>query len=437
MNIYSPFSLTAFLLNYFLIYIILKKNRKKEANRIFALFLFCISLFNIGEFLMETSSSINLVILGAMIYGTGAIFIAPTYLHFTLVFPKRLGELKNKFIILMYLPGIILFIQFIHLLSLDPPIATVSGSPVLGLKNVIGGGLLYFGVIFIFFYTLGGAILWIKYKKTNAPVERIQLGYVFLGTILPAIAGINFEIIYPLLYNVSLPVGRFASIVETIILSYVILRYEFLEIAFKKPEIKGLERSLAKFTKILGDSALVIYKTTVDYVDIVEDIAWVYLNRGRNVVLVTTVPRTNIYHEKFETPIKTDALKLVNMSFQSTSSTSSGLFVDVSAIKPKVEQESKVLNISMTRLEYFTEILEKIPKDGVIIFDSLSMLILQRGASATFKFITETVEQTINKQIGFIVFLNEEAHEKREISSFLELFINIVRISKDKLEKIK
>jgi hypothetical protein len=92
--------------------------------------------------------------------------------------------------------------------------------------------------------------------------------------------------------------------------------------------------------------------------------------------------------------------------------------------------------IPMANLEYFSEVFEELTKDHVFIFEPLSSLMLHIGVAQSYRFVSQTLSRLSKMGITFIVFLNREGHDKKDISNFENLFMNIAEIKDGKLQKV-
>lgn len=172
--------------------------------------------------------------------------------------------------------------------------------------------------------------------------------------------------------------------------------------------------------KILGESMLVEYDPNERRDAVVEYIAGFYLNEGRKVLLVSSQPSTRHYLEKFRSEIESGGVEVVNLPAKES-------------ITPRPNGTKE---IPMTKLEYFSEVFEELSVGSIVIFEPLSSLILNIGIGAAYKFISQTLDRLSNDGISFIVFLNDKGHNREEVSSFENLFINLARVEGGELRKV-
>jgi hypothetical protein len=136
------------------------------------------------------------------------------------------------------------------------------------------------------------------------------------------------------------------------------------------------------------------------------------LTNDREVFIVSTQPRTDIYRDKLRPLIDSGMVRVINLS-------------------PRVSQPA-VNEIPMTQLGAFKSIFEEMPAGSVLIFEALSGLIINEGGVVAYKFVADTIQHFSAEGLCLVCLLDSDAHEKNEISSFENLFINLVRLEGDK-----
>ena len=240
----------AFTLNLTLSLFVLFYNPRRLANRLFGLFVFSFALWNLGEFTMilgrnpaPISWGIRLILFG--------IFLSPAFfLHFSLIFPRRvhLPVLEKVELIPIYAVPIFLF-----LLSIWKARYTIHAIPELGgicyysfgIHSALGFRVqMYLILLYSFtWYAWGLSNLIHSFRKKRGARERLQLKYLMLGVAL--IFGIG------LLVGVSrlfFPAGRFFYFLGS---SYTILISLFFAVAVLKYRLLNIriliQRSLVYF----------------------------------------------------------------------------------------------------------------------------------------------------------------------------------------------
>jgi hypothetical protein len=205
----------------------------------------------------------------------------------------------------------------------------------------------------------------------------------------------------------------------------------------KKTENKRGEYNLSFLTNAesFGDSAptLIKYRPTSRFEKVVEEVVDYFLTKNRNVLLVSTAPRTQAYAKLFSEDFHKGNLIIVNMS--ASSRTDSFYLTNQSA--KKEELKGRIAEISVDWLEYLSEVIEGLPRTSIVVFEPLSDIVLMNGFDKTFKFTKKTLDYCAGEDIQMISFINDEAHVESVKASFEGLYTNIANISNDKLEIVK
>lgn len=197
------------------------KNKKNIVNQVFFLFMFGISMWGIGYFIARISDQIYFWVRIAF---TGAALLCSSFLHFSLVFPERKDIKINKIeLIFIYLPVFLscIFMRLIVRMSYRLPI---------GFLNEYGP--LYF--LFIFYlisYFIGGLSHFIKRYKESFGVKKLQIKYLFWGSLLSFIIAMFTNVILPILGNSALvEIGPSSTIIFAAVTAYAILRHRLMDI---------------------------------------------------------------------------------------------------------------------------------------------------------------------------------------------------------------
>jgi len=164
----------------------------------------------------------------------------------------------------------------------------------------------------------------------------------------------------------------------------------------------------------IGESMLVEYDPAAKKEEVLKDIADFMISEGKDIIIVSTQPSVAHYNESYKA---TMGVRIIDLPHQSG-----------------VPKENE---IPMTNLEYFSEIFEEVGGRHVLIFDSLSNLILHIGVAQAYRFVSETLSKLSNKGSTLIVFINKIGHDQMDISNFENLFMNIAVVEEGKLKKVK
>ena len=200
---------------------------------------------------------------------------------------------------------------------------------------------------------------------------------------------------------------------------YKKLKDEISKVKFIKPE-KVEDRE--GISDILGDFSLVEYDPKENFEGMIVSLINDYLAKGKNVLLVSSQPRTNMFYKIFKDGVKGGLLKLIDM--------------------PRTKREfggknPGILEIPMTSLEYFSAVLDNIPKESVIIFSTLSKLIKNLDEKSVYEFLVRLIDALCDRDVSFVALVNRDAHSPDEIAGLEELFPSIARFERGKLNKVK
>ncbi|MFQ6135593.1 MAG: hypothetical protein ACE5PM_00230 [Candidatus Hydrothermarchaeales archaeon] len=260
-------------------------------------------------------------------------------------------------------------------------------------------------------------------------LERLKLivySYLFLMILINS----SHLIIYYLKIEAVEVVGYVIAIVPLSLMAYALKEPGLLvKFVFTKPELK-VKEEFAPLHDSIGRSALIEYSPTSKYEDVAISMVLSYLSVGKNVVLVSTHPKTDVYHAKLKEFIQQDMTKLVNVSTGADVSTQvAGALTE--------DKTTKTLNILINNLEYFVEVTEKIPPQGVLLFTPLSEIILYGGDESAYRFISNLTADVASEGRTLIAFLNRDAHDEKTRGAFEGLFANILQTIDDRLVTLK
>jgi hypothetical protein len=188
------------------------------------------------------------------------------------------------------------------------------------------------------------------------------------------------------------------------------------EATIELPPPSHLMHSDASYTggEDVSESLLVKYRPSAKREGVLIDVAEFMMSEGKDVVIVSTQPSTIHYRDRFR---EVEGIRVIDLPDQST--------------KPEKDE------IPMTNLEYFSEVFEELNNQHVFIFEPLSNLILHVGVAQTYRFVSQTMNRLSKAGITFIVFLNKVGHDKKDVSNFENLFMNIAEVEDGKLKKVR
>ena len=191
MNTYALFPLSATLVNLFLLIFILTKGRKKRLNQSFALFSFCMMIWNLGYFLLYIAPSKDIALSFRHINFFGAVFIPPTFLYFVLVLTAQLTKRTKIICLTAFLFSFTLFLLNFKGFTTNDVIQFDWGYLPKAAKT---GFVLIF--LYVFYMVYAFTLLFRTIKKTVG-VRNNQIKYILYGAIIALAGGLtNFMVVH-------------------------------------------------------------------------------------------------------------------------------------------------------------------------------------------------------------------------------------------------
>jgi hypothetical protein len=194
------------------------KRSKDEAGRIFFFLMMGCAVWNIGEFMMQTSSDISSSLFWAKISNVGFILIPAFLLHFTFVYPTKSGKKMGMF---YSLPVVLIILTIFTNIFF-----TVSYRNGLEKFKYVTGEYYTVLILFFFGYIIGAVLNLMNRRLEMEKKEKEQALYLSIGLI--AIIG------YILLESaVGLPgitLDSFLTLIMACFFAYVTVRYQLFDI---------------------------------------------------------------------------------------------------------------------------------------------------------------------------------------------------------------
>lgn len=226
MSIASFFLIFTGFINIFFTFFILKKQKIKKYSLFFALLTISISLWSFSMLFFRISTDFNIIFIWGKIVYVVAACAAFFFLMFSIFFPKDKKNVKNFWIFFIYLFFIcILFFSFFGNFI-------ISGVEKRNSVNslIYNNGNIIYGLYITIYFFLGFLLLFNKYKKYSGNL-KLQLKYIFIGTILSLFIGFlnNFILTYfgDFRYNW---IGPTSTLILVSLTYYAIIRYRFMDI---------------------------------------------------------------------------------------------------------------------------------------------------------------------------------------------------------------
>jgi two-component system phosphate regulon sensor histidine kinase PhoR len=230
-----------FLITFFVIYIvfgfvIFRRNYKDKINLLFFFVLLAVSFWTIGMIFYRGIKDISLSVIFARILYFSATFIPIAFLYFVFNYSKvQVGIFINIILIL--------FFSYIALISILPNFLIKDVIVVPGKEKIIifDNRLHLLYALYIILYFSVSFYLLFKFllrSKEFSELTRVQVYYLFLGTIIPTVIGVISNLILPLLGYFELNwLGQIGVISLVILLGYAVLKYQLFNIKIILTEV--------------------------------------------------------------------------------------------------------------------------------------------------------------------------------------------------------
>ena len=241
-------SIIAFILNLFLIIIVIRKNPKSEINQVWAFFLIFVCIYSLGEFGIRFSGTdADSAIFWHKFVSIGGNLLAASFLHFSLIYPKRKSFIKNNYLfyIIYFITLVFLFYAFFYsynhpktvLDSIDY-FSTWGSYSILSLNQAVTGQVYLSNIIFVeLLMVIGFVNLLITSFKYPNIVERRNIRFVLFGTVIFMGIGFIIDVIMPVFGTQLFESATIGATFMAIFVVYAILRYELMSVIFVSEEI--------------------------------------------------------------------------------------------------------------------------------------------------------------------------------------------------------
>ena len=202
------------------------RGEHNDSNKVFSLFILAIGLWAFGLLMFRVTSSLQVALDFTRFYYIMAAAIPAFFLHFSYIFPtnKKIGKLNRS---LIYVPlvlisiGLIISPHFIltsvYLLNSGVKSATVN------VVNYIG-----YTIYFVSFLIIAYTNLFRAYLGSKDLDIKIQLRSILIGTIVPYLIAMYFDLISPPFDYTHVWIGPFMAIIVVWVLLYAIYKHHLL-----------------------------------------------------------------------------------------------------------------------------------------------------------------------------------------------------------------
>lgn len=175
---------------------------------------------------------------------------------------------------------------------------------------------------------------------------------------------------------------------------------------------------IGELSNILKGSTIVKYSPLSKFENVIIEIILRAWGEVRNIVLISSQPRTAAYENTLRDIIQIGAMKLVNISISSDYITKSKNWIDV-----PIDDISKL-----------HEVFIDLPEGCIIIFEPTTRLIEHEGYEKMYEIINE-MNTRLNKKFDFVCLINPDIlEEKQKLAQIEEIFDNRSTVEEDHLE---
>lgn len=224
-NLISLLSLLSGLANVALAAFVMGKDSRSRVNRSLAYLAMCFAMWGIGEFFMRQAGNPETALFWVRIEALGYVGVGSVYLRFSLLYSEQDHLLKRYWLRSALLIPPFIFLGLIWLTTTVYP-----GVETYPWGNRPSVGLAFYPLVayIAIEWVAGGLVFAKRVKKLGAGHERQATLYLLIGTVLPIIVATLTAGIFPIL-GVDLPeMATHVSIVNAVILVYIIQRYQVL-----------------------------------------------------------------------------------------------------------------------------------------------------------------------------------------------------------------
>jgi two-component system NtrC family sensor kinase len=225
MNIYVMLSILAALV-YLLVAVFVHMQRKfSPVNRLFAMMLICVSIWNVDVAGILSASSGEMADLWGKIFRNGLLFIPPTFLHFVVVFtsPQGISSKARKVVWASYLISC-----FFAVINWTPYMTSGVRISRWGYQAQSGPLYPYFILQFILCVLLSLFYFGRGYMRADIYQRQRIKYFIFAMSIGTIIGSLNF---LPMFGGKAGPFGTIAIMVSLMVMSYILVKHRLMDVS--------------------------------------------------------------------------------------------------------------------------------------------------------------------------------------------------------------
>jgi two-component system NtrC family sensor kinase len=214
----------AFLLNTGLgLLVFLKESPHRRVNIAFSLLSWALAVWALSILMIYLFSALGWKLFWVRMSFVASSNIPSTFLYFSLLFPRERRRIARMTRILIFSPGLVFtFLSFTVLI-----VRTVHWETL-----TVDHGIAYrFFVFYLMVMMFGGVFSLIQSYAKSVGLERIQIKYCFLGTLLAAIPAVLFNLVLPSFWTSRLSyLGPATTLIMVTFITYAILKHRLMDI---------------------------------------------------------------------------------------------------------------------------------------------------------------------------------------------------------------
>lgn len=198
-----------------------------SSNKIFSLFILSISFWTMGLLFFRLTDDLDAARIISNVYYIVAGAIPALFLHFSLIFPSR--KIKNRIVyISIYAP--LIFMSLAIAINSDfvlKDLYFLAGSRLKS-AQVNSVGYIVYSVYFVGFLLISYVNLFRSYFKSTDERLRTQLKFVFIGTIVPYLVAMFFDLILPPFNYTLIWIGPLMAFAVVWSIMYAVYKHHLL-----------------------------------------------------------------------------------------------------------------------------------------------------------------------------------------------------------------
>src|SRR3989338_3855902 len=212
--------------NLFLELILLDRAKRSALVEIFTIAVWTLIAWTLSIFLYRSVEAEQALLWGRILY-VSTLLIPLTFLYFVLLFPSNIFTLSRKTVVLAAIPTAILALLIIFTDFIVQGVTVHSGQ-----ENILRFGSLYpLYVLYISGYFLFALRHLFKKRQKAEGLEKLQIGYILLGTFISITLGSLFNLFLPSIGDFRFNwLGNVATLAMVSLITYAIVKERLFDI---------------------------------------------------------------------------------------------------------------------------------------------------------------------------------------------------------------